>query len=108
MTNRQTQFLKSILTEEQNRQLSAYIQENPTTLNDLNETALNALYYAINTCGFNFQNFAKATTKWHRYLQNELFKLAMAIIQVYGSEDYQYDGRNEYAHNQSQLIIRTI
>lgn len=57
------------------------------------QIALDALDSAINNCGFNPQRFAEATTNWHRYTQNELFKLALCIIRVYGSKSYRHDLR---------------
>lgn len=105
MTSKQQNYLLSILTEDQKKQLSNYILDNPTTSEDLNETAICALENALNVCGFNFDCFVKSTTKWHRYIQNEFFKLAAAVIRLYGSDDYKYDGRNEYAHRVAKEIL---
>ena len=46
------------------------------------EIAQEALEDAINNCGFNPKRFAESTQTWHRYIQNELFKLAIWIIRV--------------------------
>ena len=70
------------------------------------EVAQEALKDAINNCGFNPKRFAESTTKWHR-IQNELFKLAIWIIRVYGSDEYRYDLRNEYAHETAKKILDT-
>lgn len=69
------------------------------------QIALDALDNAINNCGFNPQRFAEATTNWHRYTQNELFKLALCIIRVYGSKSYRHDLRNRYAALKAQEIV---
>ena len=70
------------------------------------EVAQEALKDAINNCGFNPKRFAESTTKWHRcIIQNELFKLAIWIIRVYGSDEYRYDLRNEYAATKAKEIV---
>lgn len=69
------------------------------------QIALDALDSAINNCGFNPQHFAEATTNWHRYTQNELFKLALCIIRVYGSKSYRHDLRNRYAASKAKEIV---
>ena len=69
------------------------------------QIALGALDSAINNCGFNPQRFAEATTNWHRYTQNELFKLALCIIRVYGSKSYRHDLRNRYAASKAKEIV---
>lgn len=78
------------------------------TTEELNQKALDALENAVNNFGFNPTEFAKATTTWHRYLQGTLFKLAIAIIKVYGSEEYLYDGRNESAHLKAKEILDKV
>lgn len=94
-----------LLTEEQVEELKRYLSSHPTTTEDLNQTAINALESAINNCGFKPSELVKDTNYWHRYLQNELVKLAIAIIQNAASDEYKYDGRNEWAHNISKTII---
>ena len=39
------------------------------------------------------------------HIQNELFKLAIWIIRVYGSDEYRYDLRNEYAATKAKEIV---
>ena len=68
------------------------------------QIATQALEDAINNCGFNPKRFAESTVKWHR-IQNELFKLALWIIRVYGSDEYRYDLRNEYAATKAKEIV---
>lgn len=76
-------------------------------LNDREKIAAEALENAINNCGFSPKRFAESTTHWHRYLQNELFKFVIWIIKLYGSDEYGYDLRNEYAHETAKKIIET-
>ena len=71
------------------------------------QIAIEALENAINNCGFSPKHFAESTVKWHRYIQNELFKLALWIIRVYGADEYRYDQRNEYAHETAKKILDT-
>ena len=71
------------------------------------EIAQEALEDAITNCGFNPKRFAESTQTWHRYIQNELFKLAIWIIRVYGSDEYRYDLRNEYAATKAKEIVES-
>jgi len=71
------------------------------------EIAQEALEDAINNCGFNPKRFAESTVKWHRYIQNELFKLAIWIIRVYGADEYRYDLRNEFAASKAKEIVKS-
>lgn len=77
------------------------------TMNEREQKASEALENAINNCGFSPKHFAESTTRWHRYLQNELFKVVIWIIKIYGSDEYGYDLRNEYAHETAKKIIET-
>lgn len=105
MTDKVKDYIMNLLTEEQVEELKRYLSSHPTTTEDLNQTAINALESAINNCGFNHLEFIKKSNNWHRYLQNELVKLARAIIQNAASDEYKYDGRNEWAHTISKEII---
>lgn len=71
------------------------------------QIAQKALENAINNCGFSPKRFAESTVTWHRYLQNELLKLAIWIIKTYGSDNYSYDDRNRYAHEIAKKILET-
>lgn len=71
------------------------------------QIATEALENAINNCGFSPKRFAESTLIWHRYIQNELFKLAIWIIKTYGSDEYSYDDRNCYAHETAKKILET-
>ena len=105
MTVNQKDYLISILAEDQVKKFREYINSHPTTTEDLNKTSLKSLNDAINNCGFNPSELVKETNKWHRYLQNNLVKFAIAIIKNAASDEYRYDGRNEWAHNISKEII---
>ena len=105
MTDNIKDYIMDLLTEEQVEELKRYLSSHPTTTEDLNQTAINALESAINNFGFKPSELVKYTNNWHRYLQNNLVKFAIAIIKNAASDEYGYDGRNEWAHNISKTII---
>ena len=105
MTDKVKDYIMDLLTEEQVEELNRYLYSHPTTTEDLNQTAINALESAINNCGFKPSALVKETNNWHRYIQNELVKFAIAIIKNAASDEYKYDGRNEWAHTISKEII---
>lgn len=98
-------IMDDLLTEKQVEELKRYLASHPTTTEDLNKTAINALESAINNCGFKPSELVYFTNYWHRYLQNNLVKLAIAIIKNAASDEYGYDARNAWAHNISKTII---
>ena len=75
------------------------------TTEELNTKALEALNDALNDYGFQHHKFVNQTNTWHRYLQNELVKLAIAILQNAASDTYQYDPRNSWAHYKAKEIL---
>lgn len=105
MTDHIKDYIMDLLTEKQVEELNKYLASHPTTTEDLNKTALNSLEDAINNFGFKPSEVVKGTNNWHRYLQNNLVKFAIAIIKNAASDEYKYDGRNEWAHNISKTII---
>lgn len=105
MTDNIKDYIMDLLTEEQVKELNKYLSSHPTTTEDLNKTALNSLNDALNNCGFHPSEFANETNNWHRYIQNELVRLAIAIIKNAASDEYRYDARNAWAHKISKTII---
>lgn len=63
---------------------------------------------ALNAFGFNRKAFCKAMNGEHRYLQAEFGELVMEFIRYAASDDYRYDGRNEWVHDQCQILARHI
>lgn len=61
----------------------------------------------VNRCPNNIYRAAKAMSKDHRYLQNEMFKVFMSYIKILAEncENGCYDPRNEYAAETSKKII---
>lgn len=53
------------------------------------------------------EEFIKEFKKDHRYLQGEVFQLALLIISTCASDNYAYDERNEFAHKIAKEIVRT-
>lgn len=76
------------------------------TTEELNTKALEALENALNNYGFQHKEFVNKTNTWHRYIQNELVKLAIAILQNAASEEYKYDPRNQWAHTKAKEILK--
>lgn len=75
------------------------------TTEELNTKALEALKDALNNYGFQHKEFVNQTNTWHRYIQNELVKLAIAILQNAASDTYRYDPRNEWAHHRAKQLL---
>lgn len=44
------------------------------------------------------KGFCECMSREHRYLQNEFTRLCLEWLRTCASEDYRYDGRNEYSH----------
>ena len=61
----------------------------------------------VNRCPNNIYRAAKAMSKDHRYLQNEMFKVFMSYIKILAEncEHGVFDQRNEYAVETSKKII---
>lgn len=74
--------------------------------NEIN--AYKNLSIAINNMSFSKKAFVDAFTKDHRYLQGEVFQLALAIIEKCASDDYAYDGRNEFCHIIAKEIVSKV
>lgn len=76
--------------------------------NSLEVKAYNELSNSVNTCCFKPDLFAKTWEKDHRYLQSEVFRCALEIIEVAASDDYQYDARNEWCHKIAKDLQKVI
>ena len=61
----------------------------------------------VNRCPNNLYRAAKAMSRDHRYLQNEMFKVFMSYVKILAEncEIGAYDQRNEYAAETSKKII---
>jgi hypothetical protein len=63
-----------------------------------------------NRCGINYDNIGKAMASDHRYLQNEMFKIALAYIKqlAYSHKAGQYDMRNETACKEAATMYGAL
>lgn len=66
-----------------------------------------ALEDALNSTLWNPETFAKATRRFHRTLQQSLFRTMATTIRTMASDDYGFDLRNEAAHNTSKKIVES-
>jgi len=64
---------------------------------------------AVNNFGFDVDKFLNAMGREHRYLQNLFFlDIVCEFIRYAGSDDYGYDGRNEYTHEMCKRLIPVL
>lgn len=59
---------------------------------------------AMNAFGFRKGAFCEAMAKEHRYLQAEFMVLVQEWIEYAASDRYQYDGRNEWVHEDAKKM----
>jgi hypothetical protein len=52
--------------------------------------------------------FIRQMTFKHRTLQQSFTKLCFKWIEIVASDEYKYDGRNQYSHEQCKKIIEII
>lgn len=62
---------------------------------------------ALNDYGWNPERFAESTRYFHRTLQQNLVKTAVAIIRMVGSENYGTDLRNRASHELCKRIVES-
>lgn len=67
-----------------------------------------ALSNAVNNFNFDTKAFIMDFKNDHRYLQNEVFRLAMAIVAECASDDYKFDVRNAPAHSLAKKIQEAV
>lgn len=59
----------------------------------------------INNMSFDIKKFIEATSCDHRTLQQKFTEICLSWIVFVGSDEYQYDGRNEFSHIQCEKIF---
>ena len=62
---------------------------------------------SVNTFLWDPEKFAKAFTTMHKTLQQNVFRTIVAVIKEAASDEYNYDGRNEAAHELAKKIVET-
>lgn len=64
-----------------------------------------AIETAVNNYGFNPKKVASEIPQMHRTLQQSVYKMCRAIIEVIGAEDYAHDSRNAAAHEECKAML---
>ena len=73
---------------------------------ELETKAVNNIINAINVMGFDKKEFCKLMSREHRYLQEEFTFLCLEWIRTCASDNYGFDGRNEYSHVISKELVK--
>lgn len=72
----------------------------------MNEKELaEAIENAVNNFSFNPKKVAAEVPMMHRTLQQNVYKLCKAIIEVIGADDYATDPRNQAAHDEAKSML---
>lgn len=56
----------------------------------------------------NMETFVKQMNFQHRTLQQNFTKMCLKWIENVGSDDYRYDGRNQYSHEICKEIVDKV
>ena len=64
-----------------------------------------AIENAVNNYSFNPKKVASEIPMMHRTLQQNVYKMCRAIIEVMGAEDYAHDPRNAAAHEECKAML---
>ena len=60
--------------------------------------AISTMTDFVNNFSHDNKEFCELMSREHRYLQEEFTRLCLEWIATCGSDDYRFDGRNEYSH----------
>lgn len=60
---------------------------------------------AVNNYGFSPQKVAAQVPMMHRTLQQSVYKLCKAIIEVMGADDFATDPRNQALHDEAKAML---
>lgn len=60
---------------------------------------------AVNNFSFNPKKVAEQEPFMHRTLQQNVYKLCKAIIEVIGADDYSTDPRNQASHDEAKAML---
>ena len=64
-----------------------------------------AIENAVNNYGFNPKKVASEIPMMHRTLQQNVYKMCRAIIEVIGADNYAHDPRNQAAHEECKAML---
>lgn len=67
-----------------------------------------AIENAVNNYGFNPRKVAAQIPLMHRTLQQSVYKLCKAIIEVMGADDFATDPRNQAAHDDAKAMLEYL
>ena len=59
----------------------------------------------VNNFGCDKQGFLEAMGREHRTLQQSFTRLCLRWIEYVASDDYHYDGRNQYSHTTCKQMV---
>lgn len=72
----------------------------------MNEKELaQAIENAVNNYSFDPKKVAAEVPNMHRTLQQNIYKLCKAIIEVIGADNYATDPRNQASHNEAKAML---
>ena len=58
-----------------------------------------------NNLSFDPRKVAEVIPYMHRTLQQSIWRMLRAMIEVYGSEDFRYDLRNQASHEEAKAML---
>ena len=58
-----------------------------------------------NRLSFDPRKVAEVIPYMHRTLQQSIWRMLRAMIEVYGSEDFRYDLRNQASHEEAKAML---
>lgn len=61
----------------------------------------------LNVMTFSKKDFLEEFDHTHRYLQAEIFELALRIVEHCAEDSYDTDGRNDWCKNYAKHIVNT-
>ena len=64
-----------------------------------------AMENAVNNFSFNPRKVAEQVPLMHRTLQQSIYRLCRAIVEVMGADDYATDPRNQAAHDDAKAML---
>lgn len=67
-----------------------------------------AVSASINSFSFDEEKFVQFMNREHRTLQQSFTRLCVAWLRNCGSDDYQYDGRNEASHDIGKAVSAAV
>ncbi len=75
----------------------------------MNEKELaQAIENAVNNYSFDPKKVASQVPMMHRTLQQSVYKLCRAIIEVIGADDYATDPRNQASHDEAKAMLNYL